>query len=212
MNIADTDLKTTFYNIETLLKAIFIVMSLFNLSYTLFVAFACSLIGVLRVCKNPQMTREYLTRVLMNNHGQNLLYILLGASGNTNYLYLSPIVLFFGFGVVEYIKIRYPVNKYSNYIEMIRNNKYFVFETRAKLEIIFFVYLVVTLPFDFFGKAIKLFLLGQLLILKYKMNNDFKVACGVIHAWVMEKIRPFDSINSIYLKATDCVYSFATRN
>lgn len=100
MNAFGSDIKTTFYNIETLLKALFMAMSLFNMSYTLFVAFTCSLIGVLRVCKNPQMTREYLTKVLMNNHGQNLLYIFLGASGKANYLYLAPMVLFFGFGVV----------------------------------------------------------------------------------------------------------------
>lgn len=45
------------YPIETLLKAIFIFMSLANMHLTLVVAFASSLIGVLRVCKTPQMNK-----------------------------------------------------------------------------------------------------------------------------------------------------------
>jgi hypothetical protein len=57
MDNRGSDLTNTFYNIETLLKAAFILMSLFNLPYTLFVAFASSAIGVLRVCKNPQMSK-----------------------------------------------------------------------------------------------------------------------------------------------------------
>lgn len=95
---------------------------------------------------------------------------------------------------------------------MIRNNKYFVFETKAKLEIIFLVYLILTLPFDFFGRAIKVFLLGQLLIVKYKMNNDFKLACGVTNAWVMEKLRPIAAVQSMYVKVIDWLYSFASRH
>lgn len=51
------ELIHTFYNIETILKVAFIVMSLFSMPYTLLVAFLCSLIGVLRVCKQPQMSR-----------------------------------------------------------------------------------------------------------------------------------------------------------
>ena len=75
-------------------------MSLFNFPFTLAVAFASSAIGVLRVLKMPQMNKEYLSRVFMNNHGQNLLYICFGSVGYVNFLYYSPIVLFFGYGIV----------------------------------------------------------------------------------------------------------------
>lgn len=46
-----------FYPIETALKAAFLVMSLFNLPFTLVVAFLSSLIGLLRVCKTPQFNK-----------------------------------------------------------------------------------------------------------------------------------------------------------
>ena len=148
----------------------------------------------------------------MSSHGQNLFYILSGVSGKTSYLYLSPMVLFFGYGIVEYIKIKFPVNGYSDHIDMVRSNKYFIFETKTKLEILFLIYLIFTLPMDLFGKAIKVFLLAQLLVMKYKMNPEFKTACGVIHAWTLEKTRAFGGVHSAYVKATDWINGFATRN
>jgi hypothetical protein len=172
------------YPLETLLKALFIFMSLFNLSFTLVVAFAASLIGVLRVCKMPQLNLEYLTRVLSNNHGQNIFYITVGGIGFTNYLYYSPIVLFFAYGIVEFIKIKYPQNTLNTYGEIIRKNRYWVFETKAKLEIIFFLFVLVTLPFDFGGRIIKLFLIGQFLLVKYKVNAEFRGNCTNINLWV----------------------------
>jgi hypothetical protein len=48
----------------------------------------------------------------------------------------------------------------------------------------FVVYLIVTLPFDFLGRVVKVFLMGQLLMLKYKMNNEFRLACGSINSWI----------------------------
>lgn len=90
-------------------------MSLFNLSFTLLAAFLASLIGILRVLKTPQLSLEYLTRVLSNNHGQNLFYILVGSIGFTNYLFYAPIALFFAYGIVEFIKIKYPQNALNTY-------------------------------------------------------------------------------------------------
>lgn len=63
----------------------------------------------------------------MNNHGQNILYISFGATGYVNYLYYAPIVLFFGYGIVEYVNMKWPDNKYKSYVDMVRNNKYYVF-------------------------------------------------------------------------------------
>jgi hypothetical protein len=145
-------------------------MSLFNFNYTLTVAFFASLIGVLRVCKTPQFDLQYLTRVLSNNHGQNILYIILGGIGYVNYLYYAPIVVFFAYGIVEFIKIKFPQNGLNVYGEIIRNNRQSVFETKAKLEILFLVFVLITLPLDFGGKILKLFLMGQFLLVKYKVN------------------------------------------
>jgi hypothetical protein len=63
----------------------------------------------------------------MNNHGQNILYISFGATGHVNYLYYSPIVLFFGYGIVEYVNMKWRDSKYKRYVDMVRNNKYYVF-------------------------------------------------------------------------------------
>jgi preprotein translocase subunit Sss1 len=98
--MSQSPLVKIFYPIETALKLIFVVITPFNLPFTLITAFLASVIGLLRVAKKPQFNKEYLAKVLMNNHGQNILYVSFGAIGFTNYLYYSPIVLFFAFGVV----------------------------------------------------------------------------------------------------------------
>ncbi len=45
------------YVIETILKCFFLVMSLFNMSYTLVVALLASVIAIYRVLKRPQMNK-----------------------------------------------------------------------------------------------------------------------------------------------------------
>ena len=181
-------MAASLYPLETLLKALFVLMSLFNMGFTLTVAFFASLIGVLRVCKTPQFSTEYLTRVLSNNHGQNILYIALGGIGYVNYLYYAPIALFFAYGIVEFVKIKYPQNGLNVYGDMIRNSKYAVFEAKAKLEIAFFVFLLVTLPFDLGGRLVKLFLIGQFLLVKYKVNPEFRGNCTTINVWIEQKV------------------------
>lgn len=121
------------YVVETILKCIFLVMSLFNLQYTLIVALLASAIAIYRVCKTPQMNKEYLARVLMNNHGQNVLYIAIGSLGFVNYLYYAPIVVFFAFNLIEFIKIKFPTSSFNTYGDLIRNNRFYVYEGKCKI-------------------------------------------------------------------------------
>jgi hypothetical protein len=88
------------YPVETFLKLVFITLCPFNVRFTLLAAFLASLIGLLRVLKTPQFNKEYLGKVFLNNHGQNLLYISFGSMGFVNYLYYFPIVLFFAYGII----------------------------------------------------------------------------------------------------------------
>lgn len=118
---------SSLYPMETLLKALFLFMSLFDFKFTLVVALLASLMAVLRVCKSPQFSQEYLNRVINNNHGQNIFYIIVGGMGFTNYLFYSPIVLFFAFNIIEYLKIKHPNNGLNAYVEIVRNNRYWVF-------------------------------------------------------------------------------------
>jgi preprotein translocase subunit Sss1 len=88
------------YMAESLLKVVFIGMSTFNLQYTITVGIIVSVLAILRVCKRPQFNKEYLAKVLLNNHGQNVLYLLIGSLGFTNYLYYAPVILFFAFNLL----------------------------------------------------------------------------------------------------------------
>jgi len=160
------------------------VLSPFNIPYTLLTAFLASLVGLLRVLKTPQLNKEYLAKLFQNNHGQNLLYVSLGSIGFVNYLYYAPIVIFFGYGIIEFIKINFPAHGFNYYGDLIRNNKFYVYEARGRIEIFVFLYMLVTLPLDFMGRVIKVFLMGQYLFVKYRINTEFKYSCGNIHQWI----------------------------
>ena len=86
--------------VESLLKVVFIVMSTINAQYTIIVGLVASILAILRVCKRPQFNKDYLAKVLLNNHGQNVLYLLIGSLGFVNYLYYAPVILFFAFNLV----------------------------------------------------------------------------------------------------------------
>lgn len=87
------------YLAETAFKAAFIFMAVLNLQYTITVAFLASICGLIRMLKTPQFNKLYLQKVLMNNHGQNILYIGMGCVGNTNFLFFAPLILYFAYGL-----------------------------------------------------------------------------------------------------------------
>lgn len=64
------------------------------------------------------------------------MYIGLGAMGYVNFLYYAPLIIFFAFGFVEYVNQKYPNTKYSEkympWINLIRNQKFYVYEGKAK--------------------------------------------------------------------------------
>lgn len=101
------------YQIENTLKLIFIPMAIINAPGTLVVAVIVTILALLRVLKKPSFSKEYAQRVLLNNHGQNIMYLGVGVVGQVNLLYYAPIILFFAFGLAEYINQKYPNTKYS---------------------------------------------------------------------------------------------------
>lgn len=84
---------------ESGFKAAFIVMAMFNMSYTILVGFMASFCGLIRMLKTPQFNKEYLQKALMNTHGQNILYIGMGCVGHTNFLFFAPLMLYFFYGL-----------------------------------------------------------------------------------------------------------------
>lgn len=99
-NAAPVDRKIpTIYLAESAFKAAFIGMAVFNMSYTITVGLIASLCGLIRMLKTPQFSKDYLQRALMNNHGQNILYIGMGCVGHTNFLFFAPLILYFFYGL-----------------------------------------------------------------------------------------------------------------
>ena len=101
------------YPIENILKILFVPMAIINANYTVLVAFVVTVMALLRVTKTPSFTKDYAQKVLLNNHGQNLMYIGLGAMGTVNLLYYAPLILFFVFGFAEFLNQKYPNGRFS---------------------------------------------------------------------------------------------------
>lgn len=96
------------------------------------------------------------------------------------------------------------------YVNLVRNQKFYVMEGKAKLEIVYFIFLICTLPFGFMQRLMKVFILGQYLLMKYRISNEFRYGCSDIHRFIDSKTKSIGFINSLYNKAIDYVYKFAT--
>ncbi len=57
MSANTTTLVSIAYPVETALKLLFIMMSPFNIRFTLLAAFLASVIGIFRVLKTPQFSK-----------------------------------------------------------------------------------------------------------------------------------------------------------
>ena len=161
------------YVCKRTLKAIFIIMAIFNLSHTVTVGFLASACGLIRMLKTPKFNKEYLQKALLNNHGQNILYIGMGCVGTTNFLFFAPLILYFFYGLAEFYNQMFPAasGKIKGYVDTIRNNRWYFMETKSKLEIIYFIYLLVTIPIDF-GRILKCLLIGQYNMLKFRVTPE----------------------------------------
>ena len=186
-------------------------MSLSSLPLTLFVALAASALAVLRTCKNPEASQAYLQKVLVNNHGQNLLYIASGMIGFVNYLYYAPMVVFFLYGIAEFVKIKYPQSGMAAYADLARNNKGAVLECKGYLELIFVGYLLLTLPLDFMGRAVKAFITAQVLVIKYSLNPEFRQNCASFYGLVDQKLTSFPILQGPFRRAACWIYSYASQ-
>lgn len=208
---------TPLYQLQTLLKAVFIVMAIFNLQYTLLIGFLVSACGIYRLLKTPQFNKQYLQSVLLRPHGQNILYIGMGLAGNANFLYYSPLILYFFYGLAEYFKMQY--NKSENpqiknllpYVQKIRSQRDLFMKTKSKLEIIYCIFLLITIPIDF-SRILKCLLITQYNMLLYQINWYTKDAASYINNIIYDKIRNISFLAKAYTKVVDLLYGFATRN
>ncbi len=191
-------------------------MAIFNMTGTLAIATIVTVMALLRVVKRPSLSKEYAQKVLLNNHGQNLMYLGAGVMGEVNLLYYSPLILFFVFGFAEYLNQKYPNTKYSAkympYVNILRNQKFYVMEGKAKLEVVYFLFLICTLPLGVMTRLMKIFIIGQYLLMKFRISNEFRYGCSEIHKFVDSKTKSIGFLNNVYNKGIDYVYKFATAN
>ena len=98
------------------------------------------------------------------------------------------------------------------YVNLMRTQKYYIMEGKSKIEIVYFVFVICSLPFDFFNKLIKVFLMGQYLLMKYRVTNECRTAAGEIHRFIDGKTKSIGVINSLYNKGVEYAYKFATQD
>ena len=136
MQFSQPTLQKT-YLVESALKLVFIVMAIFNMNFTMTVGFIASFLGMIRMWKAVEFNKMYLQKILMNPHGQNILYIGMGAIGYSNFLFYAPLVLYFGYGLIELYNMKFPNEKANPklkpYIDSIRNNKFYIMEGKSRL-------------------------------------------------------------------------------
>lgn len=63
-----------------------------------------------------------------------------------------------------------------------------IYEAKGLLELIFLGYCCVTLLFDLFSRLIKIFLMGQMMLMRYKFSPEFRASCKTANAWILGKI------------------------
>lgn len=151
----------------------------------------------------------------MNHHGQNVLYLGMGAAGQPNFLFYAPLLLYFFYGLAEFYNQLYPQNtgnpKLRGYVEQVRTHKWFFMETKSRLEIIYFVYLLVTIPLDF-SRILKCLLMGQYNMLRYRATQETRHAATSINKFITDKIQGVGFLLNGYNKIIEYVYKFANQN
>ena len=85
-------------------------------------------------------------------------------------------------------------------------------EGKAKLEVVYFIFLICSLPLDFLNKIMKVFIMGQYILMKYRISNKFRFGCSAIHQWIDAKTKSIGFINNFYNKGIDYAYKIATQN
>jgi hypothetical protein len=132
--------------------------------------------------------------------------------GFINYLYYAPIALFFAYNIFDYIKFKFPDSTLNKYGVIIRYNRFYIYEGKCKIEIAFLVYCIVTLPFDLMGRLIKIFIMAQFLMVKYRLNTELRYACASINALIEDKTKSIGFLNNGYKKAAGWLYEYVNRD
>jgi hypothetical protein len=61
------------------------------------------------------------------------------------------------------------------------------------------------------GRLIKVFIMAQFLMVKYRLNSEFRYACSSINSLIENKTSSIGFLNSGYKKLAGFLYDYATR-
>ena len=100
--------------------------------------------------------------------------------------------------------------KIQTAVNSIRHNRWLFMEAKSRIEIIYFLYLLLTIPLDF-SRVLRCLLMGQFNLLKYRDSLETQHAAKNINAFVESKISGLGFLLSAYQKLIGYVHSFATR-
>lgn len=137
----------------------------------------------------------------------------MGCIGNTNFLFFAPLILYFFYALAEFYNQKLPgaiSPKLNQAVDVMRQNRWLFVEGKARIEIIYFIYLLVTIPIDF-SRILKCLLIGQYNLLKFRMSVETQHAAKNINTFIESKLSGIGFLLSGYQKIIAYVYKLATQ-
>ncbi|CAK60929.1 unnamed protein product (macronuclear) [Paramecium tetraurelia] len=174
--------------VENFLKLAFIITSFIPIGpNTLFAAVACVL-GLYRLCKFPQMTKEYGRLVLQNEFAQNLLFLFghfFVYSFKT--VFNVPLILHFALGLSSYILLlQGPIYElFKTKVDKIYQMKDQIYVLKYRIEI---ALVPASFVFLFLGKSsiLTFVYFANFARIKYILVDKFKVECKYVNQKYLE--------------------------
>ena len=210
----NSDTLNKLYKVETLLKVVFIVSPLLLPSYSLIIAVVVCLMAVYRRQKRIEFSRQYLSEVLKNEYGLNLLFILSFVSQSSKSLFFyGPLVIHFLTGINEYISIFWKdsslLAKYPSVVPSMKGMRGQLMVMKSKLEFAYFLISIVSTLFNF-SKILSLIVYGQFMLVKMKSSAEFNIALAEIDAMLMS-VTGKVGLQGVYGKIRDLFSSVKNR-
>ena len=137
----------------------------------------------------------------------------MGCVGSTNFLFYAPLVLYFFYALAEFYNQRMPgaiSPKIKETVDVMRHNRWLFMEGKSRIEIIYFVYLLITIPIDF-SRILKCLLIGQYNMLKFRVSMETQHAAKNINSFIENKLSGVGFLLSGYQKIIGYVYKMATQ-
>lgn len=141
----------------------------------------------------------------MNQFGMNILYFTMLAlqQAPRTYLFYAPITIHFFIGIVEYLNMRQKklveVMRLDDFVTTVRENRNMLLVFRGKLEFLYEMLLIFTIPFDI-SVLLPAVMLAQYMILKHKISVEFRYAMHDMNHAIYSVVRHIPGINFLYDK------------